>query len=693
MARQVSHPHVCRVWDVGEAEGQHFISMEFVDGENLASLLRRIGRLPGDKALEIAQQVTAGLAAAHDKGVLHRDLKPANVMLDDQGKVRLTDFGLAGLAESLGDDDVRSGTPSYMSPEQLQGREVTFRSDIYSLGLLLYELFTGRRAFEGRSVAELTRKHRDEHPIEPSAIVPDLAPAVERTILACLEKEPRRRPPSALAVAAMLGRPRPARGRDRRRRDALAGAGRRGGGAHRACGPRSRGRASRVVVARGAARPVARQTHALLARVPVERSPAALEDRARDLLARLGTTAPAADTAKGLSADEEYLHQVAQNDGSPSRWDAAAHRRAAGRAVLVPPEPAARSRRTGSTARVTAADPPPTCRAWPACATTCAAGWWASTSCRRSSRGGRRARTPRPAPDWARALRRGEARRRGASSRSPPQWTPPFYCDTRAAWEGPGRRGRTSRSASRRPATAAGPCGSRSSTRGRAPSATSRTSGRSASACRSRAARRSSPCCSSAARSSPSATCGSAAATGAAPSAWRRRCSRSGCRAGCSSRTTSRTRRRSSCWQRRGAGLALVLAALLWLFYLALEPYVRRERPVDDRLLDAAPRRGAARRRRLARRALWRRVRRAADAVRRFPQSACPPARSSRAGADCRLPGHAAGPTHEARPGRGPAAGRGAPLARPAAAVPGVPARAAPRPAGRAGGRPGRSRC
>ena len=122
--------------------------MELVDGENLASLMRRIGRLPADKALDIARQLCAGLAAAHEKGVLHRDLKPANVMLDGQGNVRITDFGLAALAESLPGDDVRSGTPSYMSPEQLQGREVTVRSDVYGLGLLLYELFTGRRAVQ-----------------------------------------------------------------------------------------------------------------------------------------------------------------------------------------------------------------------------------------------------------------------------------------------------------------------------------------------------------------------------------------------------------------------------------------------------------------------------------------------------------------------------------------------------------------
>ena len=204
-ARQVSHPAVCRVWDIGEAEGQHFISMEFVDGENLASLLRRIGRFPQDKALDVSRQIAEGLAAAHAKGLLHRDLKPANVMLDGQGQVRLTDFGLAGLADSLAGQDVRSGTPSYMSPEQLAGREVSVRSDIYALGLVIYELVTGRRAFEGKGLAELARRHRDERPVDPALLVPGLAPAVERTILACLEKEPRLRPPSALVVAAMLG--------------------------------------------------------------------------------------------------------------------------------------------------------------------------------------------------------------------------------------------------------------------------------------------------------------------------------------------------------------------------------------------------------------------------------------------------------------------------------------------------------
>ena len=141
VARQVSHAAVCRLYDVGEMEGQPFLSMEYVDGEDLASLQRRIGRLPAEKALDVARQICAGLAAAHEKGVLHRDLKPENVMLDGRGRVRITDFGLAGLAGGIAGDDVRSGTPAYMAPEQLAGREVTVRSDIYALGLVLYELF------------------------------------------------------------------------------------------------------------------------------------------------------------------------------------------------------------------------------------------------------------------------------------------------------------------------------------------------------------------------------------------------------------------------------------------------------------------------------------------------------------------------------------------------------------------------
>ncbi len=203
-ARRVSHANVCRVYDVGGAEGQTFLSMEYVDGEDLGSLLRRIGRLPGDKALETARQLCAGLAAAHREGVLHRDLKPANIMLDGRGRAVMTDFGLATLAERVEGFEARSGTPAYMAPEQLAGHEATVRSDIYSLGLVLYEIFTGKRAFDAATLADLV-KQRNEKPLsQPSTWVKDLDPAVERVIMRCLDGEPANRPATALAVAAAL---------------------------------------------------------------------------------------------------------------------------------------------------------------------------------------------------------------------------------------------------------------------------------------------------------------------------------------------------------------------------------------------------------------------------------------------------------------------------------------------------------
>src|SRR5580765_1085365 len=195
IARQVSHPNVCRVYDLGEMEGLYFLSMEYLDGEDLGSLLRRIGRLPEDKALEIARKLCAGLAAAHEKGVLHRDLKPSNIMLDGRGNVLITDFGLAALANQIQQAEVRNGTPAYMAPEQLAGKEVSARSDIYSLGLVLYEIFTGKQAFEASTLAELVRMHTETTPVSPSSLVKDLDPAVERVILRCLDPDPRNRPP------------------------------------------------------------------------------------------------------------------------------------------------------------------------------------------------------------------------------------------------------------------------------------------------------------------------------------------------------------------------------------------------------------------------------------------------------------------------------------------------------------------
>jgi predicted Ser/Thr protein kinase len=191
LARLVAHPNVCRVWDVVETDAHEFLTMEYVDGEDLASLLRRIGRLPEDRAVRMARELCAGLGAVHDQGLLHRDLKPANVMVDGRGRVRLADFGLAAVAGHAAGADLRSGTPAYMSPEQREGREVTVRSDVYALGLVLYEVFTGEEA------------RREEHPT-PSQRVRDLDPAIDRLIERCLERDPALRPPSASAVSASL---------------------------------------------------------------------------------------------------------------------------------------------------------------------------------------------------------------------------------------------------------------------------------------------------------------------------------------------------------------------------------------------------------------------------------------------------------------------------------------------------------
>jgi len=431
MARQVSHPAVCRVWDVGEAEGHHFLSMEFVDGENLSSLLRRIGRFPPDKAVDVARQVCAGLAAAHEKGVLHRDLKPANVMLDGQGKVRLTDFGLAGLAAELSGADVRSGTPSYMSPEQLQGHEVTVRSDIYSLGLVIYELVTGRRAFEGKGLAELTRKHRDERPIEPSAIVPDLDPAVERTILACLEKDPKRRPPSALVVSAMLF------GRDPL--EAAIAAGETpspelvaAAGESEGLRPRAAWTCLATIVVAATAVPFLQWPLHIYSRVPVEKAPAALEDRARELLQRLGHTAAAVDSESGLGFDYEYFADVRNKDRSPGRWE--------GLRTGDPPVALFWYRQSPRplfplrpSAFVNWEDPPQLVSGMAAVRYDLTARLVALSVVPPQVEA---APPSQPAmPDWAPLL---EAARLDVSKLRAvePKWAPPFNTDSRAAWEG-----------------------------------------------------------------------------------------------------------------------------------------------------------------------------------------------------------------------------------------------------------------
>jgi hypothetical protein len=202
LTRQISHPNVCRVYDIGEFDGQHFLSMEYIDGEDLRVLLRRIGRLPHDKGVQIAQQLCAGLAAAHERGVLHRDLKPANIMIDGHGHVRITDFGLARLAEEAGKAEV-VGTPAYMAPEQLTLGEATIQSDLFALGLILSEIFTGRAVLKASSIHDLIRAH--ESSLSQSVtFTDDIDSTVQQVIRRCLEREPHDRPASALVVAAGL---------------------------------------------------------------------------------------------------------------------------------------------------------------------------------------------------------------------------------------------------------------------------------------------------------------------------------------------------------------------------------------------------------------------------------------------------------------------------------------------------------
>jgi serine/threonine-protein kinase len=316
-ARQVSHPNVCRVHDVGEVGGLLYISMEYVDGEDLASSLRRIGRFPEDKAIDIARQLCAGLAAAHERGVIHRDLKPANVMLDGTGKVRVMDFGLAAAGHVT---DVRAGTPAYMAPEQLRGREVTARSDIFALGLVMYELFTGRRAFTANSLEDLQSQHETRSVAAPSALVSALDPRVESAILRCLEPDPERRPGSPLAVSAALpgGDPLAAAlaAGETPSPEMVAAAGE---------GMGLRQRAAWTVFVGALAAMTASFAIALrtspLDRIRPEHSAEVLAQKAREAIGQLGYAPRAADEAYGFRWDDAFVEHVRGNDKPAPRWE------------------------------------------------------------------------------------------------------------------------------------------------------------------------------------------------------------------------------------------------------------------------------------------------------------------------------------------------------------------------------------
>ena len=310
LARQIAHKNVCRMYDVGDADGLPFLTMEYVDGEDLASLLRRIGRLAEDKALDLARQLCAGLAAAHERGVLHRDLKPANVMVDGQGQVRITDFGLAAIAGEV--DQVRVGTPAYMAPEQLAGKSVSVQSDVYALGLVLYELFTGRRAFAAQNVAELVRLHEQRSITPPTDIVRDLNPAIERAILRCLESDPAARPRSALAVSAALpgGDPLAAAlaAGETPSPEMVAAAGERHG-----TSPLRAAATAAAILALLLVGAALLARHHLSNQVPFDKPPAVLVDRAQQALATLGYRDVPASTHWGFSSDIDYLRYLGEH--------------------------------------------------------------------------------------------------------------------------------------------------------------------------------------------------------------------------------------------------------------------------------------------------------------------------------------------------------------------------------------------
>jgi hypothetical protein len=319
IARQVSHKNVCRLYDLGEHEGRRFLTMEYVDGEDLATLLRRIGRLPQDKAVEIARQLCAGVAAAHERGVLHRDLKPANVMIDGDGNVRITDFGLAVATGDL--TQSRAGTPQYMAPEQLTGGSASVKSDIYAIGLILFEMFTGKRVFEAKTFNELLSLHESRTVATPSSMVRDLDPAIERVILRCLEHDAALRPGSVLAVAAALpgGDPLAAAlaAGETPSPEMIAAA-----GETSAFSP-AIGLSLLAAILLGLLATAALSDRMIfLAKIPFDKTADVLEDRAKDTLAKLSYGQPPADTARGFLVLPDFTLYVLRTDHSANRWDA-----------------------------------------------------------------------------------------------------------------------------------------------------------------------------------------------------------------------------------------------------------------------------------------------------------------------------------------------------------------------------------
>ncbi len=208
LARKIRHKNVCQMFDLGEDQGTRFITMEYVNGEDLKQLIRKVGRLSPGQAVGIARQVCDGLREAHKLGVIHRDLKPQNIMVDADGNVRIMDFGIARslTAKSTTAPGVLIGTPEYMSPEQVEGQGVDMRSDIYSLGVILYEMVTGRLPFIGETPLSVAHKHKYELPEDPRKLNTQVPEDLGRVVLKCLAKDAGQRYQSAAELGEELAR-------------------------------------------------------------------------------------------------------------------------------------------------------------------------------------------------------------------------------------------------------------------------------------------------------------------------------------------------------------------------------------------------------------------------------------------------------------------------------------------------------